>query len=313
MLHSSDLRPAKAPKRPIRDKTDRNYMPVATMSGLTLVQDRFAQLPQDMETDKVTINATIAQEILVRNTHNRRMNPGKVNQYTDEMNRGRWTKNGDPIRISKTGVLLDGAHRLTSIVRHGVGAFEYNIVWGLDDESQDTMDVGSKRSLSHSLGLKGESNPNSLGGAVRVIWQIDNDGTPTKWISEATYAEYYEYIQAHPEIRDSTQIALKVAKTLKVPASPIAAAHYYCAAVDKNDADDFFTDLADPGATLAQDSPILQLRHTALKWVSRGSVSRIEQASLYDVCIRAFKDYQASVPTTAPYRLTKRPRIYRTP
>lgn len=284
----------------------------ATGAGLAHVKDRFKKLPQTMTTDVVRIDKDVAQEFLASNTHNRPLNRGKVETHKETMARGRWTQTGDPIRVSKTGVLLDGQTKLTAIFEADE-SFEYLVVWGLEDESQDYMDTGSKRSLSHALTLKGEANPNALGGAVRVIWQIDNDGTPSTWLREPTYAELYEYIVENPEIRTSVQVALKVAKTLKVPASPIAAAHYYCAQADQGDADDFFTDLADPGATLTEDSPVLQLRATALKWASRGSVSRMEQASLYDVCIRAFKDYQAGTKVTTPYRLTKRPRIYRTP
>jgi hypothetical protein len=161
--------------------------------------------------------------------------------------------------------------------------------------------------------LKGEANPNALGGAVRAIWQIANKGTPGKWVVEPTYAECHEYIEANPEIRTSVQIGLKVAKSLKVPASPIAAAHYFCAQVDQNDADDFFTDLGDLAAQLKPDSPVVALRKTATSWASRGSVSRMEQASLYDVCIRAFDAYEVSRTSSGPYRLTKRPRTYRLP
>lgn len=285
---------------------------IQTPLGLAHVKKRFSKLPKVMTIDTVRIDPTVAEHFLLSNTHNRPLNRGKVNQHKDTMARGRWTQTGDPIRVSKTGVLLDGQTKLTAIFEAGQ-TYDYLVVWGLDDEAQDYMDTGSKRSLSHALSLKGENNPNALGGAARIIWQIDNDGTPSSWTAEPTYAEYHEYIVANPEIRSSVQVGTQVAKSLKVPASPIAAAHYYCAQQDHNAADDFFTDLGDVGALLTQDSPVLQLRSTAVKWASRGSVSRMEQASLYDVCVRAFKDHLAGTTINTPYRLTKRPRTYRLP
>ena len=291
-------------------------MPTATKTlGLAHVQARLKDLPQHMVSEHVPIDQDVAIELLTANAHNRRLNPNKVQQYVEQMERGVWRQTGDPIRMSKTGKLIDGQHKLTAIAQADT-EYEYVVIWGLDDEAQDFIDVGSKRSLAQSLALKREANSNQLSGAVRMIWQVDHaqDGsTPGRWLTEPTYAEYHDYIESYPEIRTSVQIAMKVARSLKVPASPIAAAHYFASTVAPDDADDFFTDLGDLGAVVPDDSPIIALRKTAISWASRGSVSRIEQGSLYDVCVRGFDAYRDGKAVKTPFRLTKRPRAWRMP
>lgn len=282
------------------------------------VVKRLNRPPEKMTIDLTTITPEVAQLLLGLNDHNRPLRQNNIKKHIATMDRGRWVQTGDPIRISKPDEdgkihLIDGQNKLSAMSQGG-HTYDYLVIWGLEEASQDFIDTGSKRSLSHALSLKGEQNPNSLGGAVRLIWQVENGGTPAKWIEEPTYAEYYEYID--DDIRTATAVGIEVARTLKVPASPVAAAYQ---AIQQNmpakgdpAPAEFFTDLYNMNASLEDGSPILALRYAMVKWASRGSVSRMEQASLYDVIIRAFTDWADGVPVKS-YRLTKRPRTYRLP
>jgi hypothetical protein len=283
--------------------------------GLAHVKTRLAKLPQAMMSETIVIDKDVAQALLARNTHNRVLNRQAVEQNKLTIARGRWEENGDPIRISKTGVLLDGAHKLTTI-SEADAMFSYIVVWGLNDTAQATMDVGHRRGLAQHLYLQGERNATALAATLKFIWQIYNNGS-TSWKFEVTYPEYSEYLEANPDIRDSVLIGLKVARTLKVPASSIGTAHYVCskAGTQPDKADDFFTELGDlnSGTVLAPDSPILAMRHASQAWLSRGSVSRMDQAVLYDGCVRAFDAYVAHVSMSTRVRLAKKVRTYRLP
>lgn len=285
---------------------------MSAASDLTKVKNRKANPPQTMTVDIIGITPDIAWELYDLNSHNRNINQGNVEKFSERIKRGRWSQNGATICISKTGVLLDGQNRLLAFRKSGE-TVEYIVVWGLEDEAQEDMDTGSKRSLSQSLHLRGEANPNSLGATVRTIWQVDNGGDPSRWLPEPTYSEYAEYIDSYPSIRSSVDVGNKVSRAWNVPTSPVAAAHSVCEDKYPGYGDDFFSDVANTSVKVKEDSPVKALRDTFARWTTRGGQSRMEQAALYDVCVRAFDDYKAGRTKATPYRLVKRVPSYRLP
>lgn len=74
-----------------------------------------------MYTVEETITPQRASEYLKKNTNNyRKARMSDVNQYACDMKAGRWQFNGESIKFSKSGVLLDGQHRLMAIEKAGV-------------------------------------------------------------------------------------------------------------------------------------------------------------------------------------------------
>lgn len=288
-------------------------------ASLAQIQARIAQLPQTKTTDSdVRIDAEAARELLAINTHNRRLNRKSIERFAGLMTRGAWKVNGDNIRVSVTGKLLDGQNRLTAVLEAAQEdpdvVVVYDIVWGLEDEAQETMDVGAKRSLAQAFQLRGESNATQLAATTKIVWQIENGGIPARWLAEPSYGEYIDFVASNQDLKDAVLVGVSVAKSVGIPASCAAAAYFEASKIDEQDADDFFTDLADLAAQVKPDSPMVGLRKLAAKRVARGGMSRIEQASAYDICVRAFQDYRdgRSTPTSG-YRLTRRPRVWRIP
>jgi hypothetical protein len=266
--------------------------------------------PSALTVVTVLITPEVAKLMLGYNRANRTLQPLRVEKYAGQMSRGRWTQIGNTISFSKSGRLLNGQHTLWAIIKSGQ-SYVYIVVLGLDDAAQEDMDQVTKRSLAQALTLRGEKDSTLLGGAVRMIWQIQNGGTPGKWLVEPSNPEFCDFVD--DQIRDSVKIAHKVSRGLKLPGSPVAAAHYVCAQVDQNGADVFFEDLGDTRAVIAEDSAINAMRGTARSWVARGSVSRSEQASLYDVLVRAFDAHRAGKTFKGQFRMTRRPKTFRRP
>lgn len=113
-----------------------------------------------------------ARHLLTFNTHNRPISPARVRELTEQMRRGEWQANGDSIRLSRTNKLLDGQHRLHAIVASGT-SHELVLVYDLDDEVFDTIDIGAKRKTSELVALHGHKNASTLSTVVRkfLTWQ----------------------------------------------------------------------------------------------------------------------------------------------
>jgi hypothetical protein len=80
-----------------------------------------------------------------------------VARYAREIAAGRWKPNGETIKFTMDGVLLDGQHRLAAVALAGVG-IETTVVWGLDPDCFDTIDSGRPRSAADMLAIQGIPN-----------------------------------------------------------------------------------------------------------------------------------------------------------
>lgn len=140
----------------------------------------------EVTTQVVTIGLAEAEELQGVNTHNRNFRPRKQNLYAIDMLRGKWVQAGEPIKISKTGIVLDGQHRIGALIQAATeGAVVTKdekldaqpnlripmiIVRGLEPSAQEVMDSGIPRRLYDALSLRDEHNTMLLAAILRVIY-----------------------------------------------------------------------------------------------------------------------------------------------
>lgn len=206
------------------------------------------------------ITPEMAAELLERNTNNRNVRESNVNQIAAAIMRGEWQVNGDSIRISKTGVLLDGQHRLHGIVKSGVAVLTM-LVTGLDDDVFATIDRGTKRTTGDALSVIGYSNSNNLAALAVLLHVYKKTGSPyTGTLDKPTTAQVIEMIQRNPDMRNAVSVAAS-SLWLKKHVSPSMAAFCYLIFNRSNTrkCEEFFNKLQS-GAGIESTSPVLHLR-----------------------------------------------------
>lgn len=109
-----------------------------------------------------------ATEWLGHNTLNRNVKRAVVALYARDLLDGRWRFTGESVKFSKSGRLLDGQHRLLALVQANVSAYIL-VVRGLEEDAQDVMDSGAKRTAANALQLHGEKNSGLLASAVSMV------------------------------------------------------------------------------------------------------------------------------------------------
>jgi hypothetical protein len=231
---------------------------------------------------KSVITATDAATMLESNTKNRPMRARHVVKLTNEMRSGYWKFNGDTIRISKEGIMLDGQHRLTACVKSGI-TFGAIIVSGLDADVFDTIDAGAKRMPSDALALKGEANSVALASSLVVMHHYLTGATASK--SALTTPQTDEVLKAHPEIRKSVSLISNYAYRKFMPISVLAAYHYLFAKINEGQADAFMADLL-TGANLDPLDPVLALRAKMIK--NAMSTTKISKENISAVLVKAW-------------------------
>ena len=91
-----------------------------------------------------------ALQMLQHNDGNRPLRKRFVDQYVDDIIRGKWKLSHQGVAFSKDGRLLDGQHRLTAIVESGISV-QMVIARNVDEASFLVMDRGKTRSLRDIL------------------------------------------------------------------------------------------------------------------------------------------------------------------
>lgn len=131
-----------------------------------------------IETFITEITPAIALTLLERNTANRPLDKRRAARLAEEIKRGRWMLNGDAIRVSSDGVLLDGQHRLTAIAMSGM-AVPSLVVNGLPPETFKTIDQDRRgRTAADVLAIEGVKNYTIVAAIARLVHKYEKCGNP---------------------------------------------------------------------------------------------------------------------------------------
>jgi|WetSurMetagenome_2_1015567.scaffolds.fasta_scaffold102778_2 hypothetical protein len=174
----------------------------------------------------VTITPQMAQMMLESNTANRKLDDRIVAQYARDMSNGSWKINGETIKFSSTGKLLDGQHRLHASVRSGHDLVTM-MVEGLEDDTFTTIDVGKKRTAGQILSIAGYANTARLASVVRYINIVERKILrPTLGGSAIgmTSQQIMEWIEAHTFVIEAIKEGEKLGK---ICSKAVASAAYY--------------------------------------------------------------------------------------
>lgn len=115
-----------------------------------------------------------AAEMLTHNKNNRHISDKAVDKLARDMKNGRWLENGEPIIFEETGILKDGQHRLSAIVKANVPV-RMLIVKGVAKGQADLYDAGRARTTSDILQLRGEKELGNtyICAVIKAIYEFD--------------------------------------------------------------------------------------------------------------------------------------------
>jgi hypothetical protein len=242
---------------------------------------------------EVIVTPELAKQLLDKNTHNRHMAESTVRRLVGAMNRGEWQYNGDTIRISKSGRLLDGQHRLAAIEKSGIPQ-KYIIVDGLDDESFTTIDVGKPRTSGDMLSIVGEKHSNNLAAVSRMDLVFLRTGKPMNEYDgrTPTHTEIVMHAEDNAEMKRSvsfTACNMWIRKYIGPSVSGFC--HYRFCIDDSVMAERFFSELVS-GDFSYSDSPIKYIRDFFLE--ERHASAKTPKMKRTAMMFRAYSVYKKS-------------------
>lgn len=211
----------------------------------------------------VTITPSMATMMLESNSNNRKLDDRIVAQYARDMSQGSWKINGETIKFSSTGKLLDGQHRLHGCVRSGHDLVTM-MVEGLDDAVFTTIDMGKKRKTSQILAIAGYNNTFRLAAVIGYINIVEknilrpNIGGSQRNVSAQ---QALEWLEAHTFVIEACREGDRLSKICN--RSSADAAYYLMYLRDAELVHKYFVQLFS-GENLKRGDPALAVRNTLI-------------------------------------------------
>lgn len=127
-----------------------------------------------MKIEKKTITPSIAKSMLEKNTNNRNCSQKTVTMYVNSMRKGLWKEDTfEMIKISKSGRILDGQHRLQAIIKSNM-AINFHIAYDVADSVFDVLDTGKKRNAGDVFKINNIKNSRVVPSIIQLYFSLKN-------------------------------------------------------------------------------------------------------------------------------------------
>jgi hypothetical protein len=239
------------------------------------------------------ITPDLAAHYLTLNTHNRPLDKKRCGKLAAALQRGEWCMNGDAIRISRTGVLLDGQHRLMAVCMSKV-PIDTVVIAGLPDDVFDTIDVEKKsRGAADVLAIRGEKNAAALGAIARLnfVYRKSGNAFNSNLDVSPTVKEIEKEIEKFPLLRTAAQAVCSRKWITKFVSQSIAGFCFFVFYQKNSTLCLEFFEKLETGTGLEQGSPILHLRERLTSNTSdKTQLHRVYKAALIFKAFRLYLD-----------------------
>jgi len=205
----------------------------------------------------VIINPQDAAMILKYNDKNRRPKKILIAHFARQMVAGKWVVNGHSIKISESGMLLDGQNRLNAVIASRKPIVTL-LVEGLPMNSFSSMDEGSKRTMADTLYVNAVGHDVVIGAVLKIInarrKRVALDSSFNRLSNNDGLVLWEKY---KDEISQSVAICQNMRKITQLPM--VIYLHLQAKKIDYDAANTFFK-LLDSGEFMSKRNPISLLR-----------------------------------------------------
>lgn len=243
------------------------------------------------------ITPQIAALLLKKNPDNRNLSKKRIAEIRADLERGRYELNGEPIIVSKDGLLNDGQHRLIACVESGV-TFRSVVVFGVSRNSRLTLDQGGARTVADYLDMEGETEHTKVAATVsRMLWQhaitgkINGFGMTKGRRNWPTKAEVMQVAKEFDADIQASVAAVQKTSRIIGSLSFIVFCRILLSRADRTMGPVFIDRLLD-GANLKPESPIFILRERFI------NDPKLRQPDRFEALVRAWNAMRSGKPIT---------------
>lgn len=245
------------------------------------------QRPADLDVGLQRVTPKLAAQWLESNPGNRNMRKSAVDVLARAMDRGEFNGlNGETLKFTLGGELVDGQHRLAAVVQSGV-AQTFVVVRGVDFAAADTVDTGTARTFSDVLKRRGWSATNNAAAVSRWLWLYDQERSLLDRNVKPSHQELLRVAEANP-------IAEAIHKDAFGMFVGVTNAAFLRVVFGRENTDDatLFATRAGLGTGLETGDPILAFRSRVINMKSVDASARLHPAFTVAWGIKAFNSWR---------------------
>lgn len=258
-------------------------------------------IPSNIKFKRVKIDPILAQKWLdTRELNIRSKRKAKVRNDSADMLAGRWAENGDVIRISEEGELLDGMHRCYAIIEANCEITLW-VAFDVPKAAMPTIDIGSSRNFGDYLKMSGEHNHIVQAAITRRLeaWQRGSrisyggkEASPMVVLKDL-------YWKNADDIRYAAKIGGDIQRQTQFLRVTSAGLFFLLTSRIDHDQASEFKDRVLDGDKLSQNSPIAALRRRLMSY----GANTIDDTGRFAMFINAWNLWRADEPADTIYQV----------
>ena len=213
----------------------------------------------------IVFDKSIAEAVLVYNTGNRRINRRKLQQLVGQMQRGEFVNTGEPIIISREGVLNDGQHRLQAVIEADVEV-DIDVRFGISRDAFRMTDTGASRTSGDVLTIMGVHAGGHVSSTVRLLLLYER-GLPDSIREFVSHEEIARAFERWQDVEDVVAAVNSHAFPKAVRSVPLYATAFLASRTPGKAKLDTWLDAVATGLDVGRDHPAYQLRERLLRGI----------------------------------------------
>lgn len=242
-------------------------------------------------TKTLVFDKAFAEEALAFNTGNRRVNARKLAQLVRQMQAGEFENTGEPVIVSKEGILNNGQHRLLAVVEADA-VVDMDVRFGIPRKVFAKTDTGAPRTGGDVLTIEGIAAGQRVSSAVRLLVLYER-GLPEA-IRE--FVSNDEILQAFTRWKDLAEVVRRVGGfsfPKSVLSTPLVATAFLASRSAGEPKLGSWLETLASGVNAGRDDPAYQLRERLVRGVDAPIGTREGQLERFALMIKSWNLFQA--------------------
>ena len=261
-----------------------------------------------IEVKAINLTPNIAKELLKSNYQKQRnISESRVNAYAQDMLSGSWVLNGETFALDQNGMLLNGQHRCTAVVKSGI-TIPAIFVTGLSTESFKTIDQGFLRSMAQILTIDGYKSSALLASLARTVIYYNDSKQVTRSGPRCTVNMVSETVEKYKErMEQSAHIAVKFNSRRKKTGfntTVVAFSSFMLLENHKSEVLSFFNDLYDMNYKNIEGCPVRTFSQLIENFREK-KYGFSQRVNMLSSCIISYIKMESIKPTTKKWMFAK--------